>query len=64
MVFHRAKIKPVKHLTICIDNVKLSRVEFTKFLGVIIDEKINWTNHSQYIINKISKSIAIICKAK
>ena len=57
MVFYRTKIKHVKHLTIFIRNVKVSQFKFTKFLGVIIDEKNN------KFLNNIYKYIAIICKA-
>ena len=31
---------------------------------MIIDNKINWSNHIKYICNKISKSIGIIKKVK
>ena len=36
----------------------------TKFLGVIVDEKLTWTDHIQYIRTKIAKGLGIICKAK
>ena len=36
----------------------------TKFRGVIVDEKITWADHIQYIRTKIAKGIGIICKAK
>ena len=35
-------------------------VKSTIFLGVIIDDKLKWKEHLQYIKNKISKSIEII----
>ena len=36
----------------------------TKFLGVIIDNKLRWSDHINYIKNKISKSIGIINKTR
>ena len=36
----------------------------TKFLGVIIDNKLRWSDHINYIKNKISKSIEIINKTR
>ena len=36
----------------------------TKFLGVIVDEKLTWADHIQYIRTKIAKGLGIICKAK
>ena len=35
-----------------------------QFLGVIIGDKLRWTDHVLYIKNKLSKGIGIICKAK
>ena len=42
----------------------IDRVTNTKFLGVIIDEKLTWSHHIKYIKKKISKGIGIICKAR
>ena len=39
-------------------------VSFIKFLGVIIDDKLNFDNHISYIKNKISKGLGILIKAK
>ena len=41
----------------------IERVYVTKFLGVMIDNKLNWKEHINAINNKISKSIAIIYNA-
>ena len=40
------------------------RVNSTNFLGVIIDDKLKWTAHIQYIKNKLSKSIGIMYKCR
>ena len=42
-----------------IDNLCIERVTQTKFLGVIINEKLSWENHIQLLKNKVSKSIGI-----
>ena len=47
-----------------INREQIERVYSTKFLGVIIDEKLNWCEHIKSIKSKISKSIGIICKAR
>ena len=47
-----------------LSNISLERVTFTKFLGVIIDEKLSFTRHISYIKNKISKAMGIIIKAR
>ena len=61
MVFHRAKIK-CKAEKIIIRYNEIAAVKSTKFLGVIIDDKLKWKEHLQYIKNKISKSIELSIK--
>ena len=34
----------------------------TKFLGVIIDNKLKWNNHITYVKSKISKTIGLFYK--
>lgn len=49
---------------ISIDGVVLERVSEIKFLGVIIDDKINWKPHIKHVQTKLSRSISVINKAK
>ena len=63
MVFHRERIK-CKTEKIIIRNNEIAAVKSTRFLGVIIDDKLKWKEHLQYIKNKISKSIGIIYKIR
>ena len=42
----------------------LNKVNSAKYLGIIIDHKLNWINHIAYIKNKIFKGIGIIYKAR
>ena len=63
MVFHRAKHKNYK-INIEINNVVIEQVKHTKFVGVIFDDKLNWSNHICYINSKIAKGVGIICRAK
>ena len=53
------KHKP-RNITICGMNVTYTKN--TKFLGVIIDNKLRWCDLIYYIKNKIDKSIGIIDK--
>ena len=64
MMFHGTKIKHITNFKIYISNNAIYRSINTKFLGVIIDSKLNWATHILYIKNKISKSIGIIYKIR
>lgn len=58
----------LQHYNITIDltftNRKIEKTEYTKFLGVYIDEKLKWDKHIQYIKNKLLKSFYAINRAK
>ena len=47
-----------------IDGHRIEEVTQTKFLGVILDNKLNWHAHCEYICGKMSKGIGIIIKAR
>ena len=47
-----------------IDGQRIEEVRHTKFLGVILDNKLNWHAHCEYICGKMSKGIGIIIKAR
>ena len=49
---------------IVIDNQPVSRVSHTKFLGVIIDEKLNWSEHVNNLKIKLAKGSGIIRKCR
>ena len=48
MVFQRSRRK-INKGNILLDTTILSQVTFTKFLGVILDDKLKWTPHISYI---------------
>ena len=47
-----------------IDGHRIEEVRQTKFLGVILDNKLNWHAHCEYICGKMFKGIGIIVKAR
>lgn len=47
-----------------IDEVDIRQVNHTKFLGVTIDETLNWEYHLANINNKLSKNIGILYRIK
>ena len=58
--------KSFSHCTdhIVINQTRIQEVKETKFLGVIIDNKLKWSAHITYISKKIFKGIGIILKAR
>lgn len=47
-------------MTLKIDNTEIERATSTKFLGVIIQENLSWSNHISTIITKINKNTGIL----
>ena len=64
MVFTSTKKNIADPLDIVIDGCCIDKVNFTKFLGVYIDDKLNWKKHISYISGKVSRGIGIIVKAR
>ena len=53
------------------DNVKINingneikQVNFTKFLGIYIDEHLSWAQHIDYLSQKIARNVGILSKLK
>ena len=63
MIFHRSRIKYNSKHCIKMDNCSVNKVNSVKYLGVIIDHKLNCIDHIAYIKNTISKGIGIMYKA-
>ena len=51
-----------ENLTVLIDNVPITNVNSTRFLGVLIDKNLSWKPHISLISSKIAKTIGIIGK--
>ena len=49
---------------IIINGSSILRVDSVKFLGVVLDSKLLWTEHISFICGKIARGIGIICKAR
>ena len=46
------------------NNSIITRVRATKFLGVIIDEKITWKNHISLVRSKLAKTVGILYRVR
>ena len=53
-----------KNINIVFDEQLIERVHTTKFLGVIIDDKLSWHHHIAYVCKKLNKSLSVIYKVK
>ena len=47
-----------------VGNLKISRVETTKSLGLMIDESLNWSAHVDHIFKKVASGLAILWKVR
>lgn len=45
---------------ICFGNIKINRVESEKYLGIVIDKDLNWTQHIDSIKRKISSFVGVL----
>ena len=62
MVFSNRRYVADVRIQIC--NVNISRVNVTKFLGVLIDDKLTWKEHIELVKTKVSKGIFLLNRAK
>ena len=50
-------------IQLLINSQKIDQVKETVFLGVIMDENLNWKSEISHVANKVSKCRGIICKS-
>lgn len=62
MIFSRQK--DLQNIDLKVNNFQIKRLHETKFLGVIIDEKLTWSSHVRAIKSKMSRYIGIMYKIK
>lgn len=63
VIFKSAQNRQNLDFSFFIDNNQIDRVEEVVFLGVILDQNLNWKSHIHNVARKISKSLGIIFKA-
>ena len=51
---------PDVDVNFCINNERITRVRVTQFLGVFIDDDLNWKHHINMVRTKLSNIAAII----
>ena len=68
MIFHKKKggkfRKMVKKFKIYVNNFCIKQVEEFKYLGITIDNKLNWHNHIEYLCSHVSKAAGVLYRLK
>ena len=57
LIFHPRHKKPP-------DDFTITRLTYTKFLGVLIQENLEWNHHINYVSTKVSKATGLLSKLK
>ena len=63
IIFHKTRIK-TDELSLTIGQGTLKETSQHKYLGLIIDNKLNWSAHISNVKNKVSKCVGILLKAR
>ena len=58
------KLNTLQELTLTIKEKELDRVNSYKYLGVIINENLSWTDHVDYIKIKVSQRLGVLQRIK
>jgi len=66
MIFGQNKRKQYQpsQIVLKLNDQDIERVNSIKFLGIVIDEKLDWRKNTKMISNKIAKAIGILRKAR
>ena len=64
MIFQPKKRHLDIDVPIYINRSKISKVEYCKFLGVLIDDKLSWSNHIAHVKLKLSKVVGIMYRSR
>ena len=60
MIFSQTKAKTEDQLKLKLYNTQITKVESTKFLGIILDQRLNFNKHIEYIKSKAQGRVNII----
>ena len=64
-VIFRGFRKPSNHnVTLLMNKKAIEQKSYIKYLGILIDEHLNWKEHISSTTKKISRSVGIICKLR
>ena len=66
LIFFQSKRHPLNYdnISIKLNGLKLTPVDFIKYLGMFIDKHLNWTTHIDELCKKLSRANGIISKLR
>ena len=64
VIFHAPQKKITSQIKLTLNNCTLKQESSTKYLGIIIDENLNWKAHISHIENKIKRGIGVISRLR
>ena len=64
VIFHSTQIKTPPDVRIKIGNKILKRAKYVKFLGILLDEYLNWKHHITELSTKLSRFCGILFKIR
>jgi hypothetical protein len=64
VLFGTKRMPESANFNVILNGKQLNRVKYTKFLGLLIDDKLCWNEHLNYIGNKVSRGLGIIGRLK
>ena len=66
MIFynHQKQVSLYKHLKLELHGMTIKRTEQFNFLGIVINEQLNWKNHVTHLSNKINPVVGLLHRLK
>ena len=60
-IFSRKKMKS-SHPSMYFNNIPVSSTSLHKHLGMLHGDKLKYENHLKFVLNKVKKTIGLLCK--
>ena len=64
VIFHPPQKKVNDPIKLYVNNTLLEEKNHVKYLGIMMDNNLNWKSHATYIAKKIKRSIGILSKLR
>ena len=64
VIFRPVRKKPPRNINLEINSDSIEELESTKYLGVILDQNLNWKKHISHVSTKLSKYVGLLYKLR